>query len=666
MIGFTESNFYKALQDFFINNNKDTFLQMLGEFYNRTENIIDKNNVQDEMIKELQELYIMLNEKGIDEKIVIEKVNKFLENSSKIENINKKLNKIDNKKLDKNGIITMGNIGQDIKEAMTGGSVAVVGKNSIGNENVKFSSLDIYNTDFMKTGNNLLNRKKLISGYVSNDGNILAGENYKTTNIIPVNGNTFITLQRKTPTNILLNGARDIRCALFLDSNLQPIPDTFYDNSTYKSESVPIPSTACYLRVSFQTGYDDSNTMLHFGNSSQFHYYEEYTEIVDKQNFSDKTKLIIENIIKKFILENKFITLDNLNFARKIGNNLWDSENYTRGYLNNNGTIADSNGYLTSDYLLVKDEKITAYTFNNSPTMSYIRKLAYYDENLNPLTDLFYDNGNKTNESITLNKKATYYRYTISAEFNNNVMVVYGDETPTKYEPCKYKLKNIENTTNESTSSNPLENKILFNFGDSIAAGDGNNGKGYAELLGEKYGLFVTDFAVGGATLGNSTSNNIVSQVDNAISKGGKPDYILIDGGTNDIIENISLGNVSNYYGVNNFDKTTTSGALEYIFSKLKTAFPNAKIVFVSVHKMSTRDYIAQTNTQKRCIEICNKWSVPVADIGNSGNLNTFIDSMHKYTNPTTNNPNGDKTHPNQLGYEKFYLPIIYNILSTI
>ena len=45
MIEFKESKFYKLLQDFFINNNKETFLQMLGEFYNRTEGIIDKNKM---------------------------------------------------------------------------------------------------------------------------------------------------------------------------------------------------------------------------------------------------------------------------------------------------------------------------------------------------------------------------------------------------------------------------------------------------------------------------------------------------------------------------------------------------------------------------------------------------------------------------------------------
>ena len=54
---FEESNFYKALQDFFINADKKTFLQLLAEFYNRTKGIIDKNNIQDDLIKEIRDLY---------------------------------------------------------------------------------------------------------------------------------------------------------------------------------------------------------------------------------------------------------------------------------------------------------------------------------------------------------------------------------------------------------------------------------------------------------------------------------------------------------------------------------------------------------------------------------------------------------------------------------
>ena len=97
MSKFEESNFYKALQDFFINADKKKFLQILAEFYNRTEGIINKDNIQDDLIKELRELYLEFNEKGIDENIVREKVNYFLENSLKIKDINLKLEQKANK-----------------------------------------------------------------------------------------------------------------------------------------------------------------------------------------------------------------------------------------------------------------------------------------------------------------------------------------------------------------------------------------------------------------------------------------------------------------------------------------------------------------------------------------------------------------------------------------
>ena len=99
MSKFEESNFYKALQDFFINADKKTFLQFLAEFYNRTEGIIDKNNIQDDLIKELRDLYLEFNETGIDENIVREKVNYFLENNVKIKNISTQLDTNINKNI---------------------------------------------------------------------------------------------------------------------------------------------------------------------------------------------------------------------------------------------------------------------------------------------------------------------------------------------------------------------------------------------------------------------------------------------------------------------------------------------------------------------------------------------------------------------------------------
>lgn len=58
-------------------------------------------------------------------------------------------------KRDKNVEIDMKDLSQNVKEAMTGGSVAVVGKDSVGKINVKDKAISHEKTDFIITGKNL-------------------------------------------------------------------------------------------------------------------------------------------------------------------------------------------------------------------------------------------------------------------------------------------------------------------------------------------------------------------------------------------------------------------------------------------------------------------------------------------------------------------------------
>ncbi len=176
MIKFEESEFYKLIQDFFVNNNKKTFIQFLGEFYNRTEDIINKNEIQDEMIKELHELYLIFNENGIDENIVREKTDYFLENSVKIQNIYSQMGDIRQEKLGKNAILSMTNMGQDVKEAMTGGSVPIVGKDSILTENIVDKQVTVNKTSFYyRESKNLYDISSLDKKYCNNVESIKNG-----------------------------------------------------------------------------------------------------------------------------------------------------------------------------------------------------------------------------------------------------------------------------------------------------------------------------------------------------------------------------------------------------------------------------------------------------------------------------------------------------------
>ena len=58
----------------------------------------------------------------------IEMLKKINKSESDIVELNEQLDTIETQKADKTTVWTMANMGQDVKEAMTGGSVAVVGK----------------------------------------------------------------------------------------------------------------------------------------------------------------------------------------------------------------------------------------------------------------------------------------------------------------------------------------------------------------------------------------------------------------------------------------------------------------------------------------------------------------------------------------------------------
>ena len=98
----------------------------------------------------------------------IDKINENEVNNTAVlsKRIDNNFNVLDSTKADKNEIFHMANMGQDVKEAMTGGSVAVVGKNTILNENIVDGQIDIEHTKFIK-------QKEVSLLGKSNDGYII-------------------------------------------------------------------------------------------------------------------------------------------------------------------------------------------------------------------------------------------------------------------------------------------------------------------------------------------------------------------------------------------------------------------------------------------------------------------------------------------------------------
>lgn len=102
-----------------------------------------------------------------------------------------------NSKMDRNAILSMANIGQDVKEAMTGGSVAVVGKNAVSTINLTDGAVNEYKTNFLENTKNLFNTRTVSTkGYWKSIATGNSETNEYTTDLcysdfIPVSSSTY-------------------------------------------------------------------------------------------------------------------------------------------------------------------------------------------------------------------------------------------------------------------------------------------------------------------------------------------------------------------------------------------------------------------------------------------------------------------------------------------
>jgi lysophospholipase L1-like esterase len=205
-------------------------------------------------------------------------------------------------KASRDSIWNMSNIGQDVKEAMTGGSVAVTGVNSVLQENIVNGQIVPMKTSFIELGKNLLDESTLQTGYLHSNGSLKSG-NYKTTTYIQFDNNSVINLSRMDqPEQNKLMTKRPIRIACFYDSNYNLISDYYYNNTSNLAESITYngSSNVSYIRVSIGNGFVDGKSMLYLGN--------ELTEFEDvsykvknlrlNQSLKKDIELLIDNKLK--------------------------------------------------------------------------------------------------------------------------------------------------------------------------------------------------------------------------------------------------------------------------------------------------------------------------------------------------------------------------------
>lgn len=206
--------------------------------------------------------------------------------------------------------------------------------------------------------------------------------------------------------------------------------------------------------------------------------------------------------------------------------------------------------------------------------------------------------------------------------------------------------------TSESTVDVLEGKKILF-IGDSICEGVGANGKPYPYWIQQNHlNTNVINLGVGGMTI-SKKDNTVTNCMPQRIQNGefdnedySNPDIILFEGGVNDMMRNVKLGEITNSYSAGK--NVRFCDALEYMFKYFKDIFPSARMIFTSIHRLSSMDVNLQNAWWELTSEVCSKWGIEYIDLYSLVNANVIP---------------GLDLHPNENVHRKYYAPIIDDIL---
>lgn len=213
-----------------------------------------------------------------------------------------------------------------------------------------------------------------------------------------------------------------------------------------------------------------------------------------------------------------------------------------------------------------------------------------------------------------------------------------------------------------------LKGKNVISFGDSIMYGAGNDNRGIASIIGEKYGMNFTDYSVKGATMGTcSGRGHIPNQIRKAINAGKNADLILINGGTNDM-KYTTLGSFTNGYDMSSTGEITYTEAFEKTYWMIMNHWNNVPVIYIRSHNMLLGTEENERKFGDRGIAIAEKWKAAPIDLYNNTSFNADNEQIaNRYTliDYSYGDYDGDTIHPTALGYAEFYLPAISDVLTA-
>ncbi len=207
----------------------------------------------------------------------------------------------------------------------------------------------------------------------------------------------------------------------------------------------------------------------------------------------------------------------------------------------------------------------------------------------------------------------------------------------------------VTNTFSAKDEIPSIESQSIIYFGDSIAEGSANNYISWSDYIQEQASFKKSvNVAKSGATFSKVRKNNmIISQV--LRHKKENYDYVLLQGGVNDAMDEAPLGVFNPSFQPESFDDDTYFGMLDLTFYYVTKYYNNSAIgVIITYPTPTAKDHGWRGKTSEPEVyyealrKTCEKWEIPMIDFS-KGKLKTVISTSELK----------DGLHLNNLGYQK-------------
>ena len=547
------------------------------------------------------------------------------------------------------GQVTMSDLTQEVKEALTGGAVAVVGANAVDNENIKDNAVSEEKTSFLNVQDNLYNwRSNTDGGRFANDGTWIADVNYSSSDFIKVDAGSYIIGQRDKSAKIDLS-----RIPMY--TNNHDFKGIYNDTTviTLNPTTVTFDSSG-YIRLST---LNKNKKELYVTKSDVDSGFQEYTVASEETH-----KISSEQIDGKISGNNIAIVTQDNYFT---DNNATLSGFIERGKIYNNSTTALN--YNTTSYI-----QLPQGTYN----FSKYRKLDIYDLNKNFLR--LEDNSGTLEKEHTFDTDV-YVRVSIDKNEWDSAFIV---PTMISVSSEKYTLApNVRVTNLNLVDSNK---KTIAFFGDSITGNyDSPTSIPYhaAKIMGDDF----INLAIGGAKMaerddtsqvtgGGHTANSVIRVIESLIEKDFSNqrayseafytgttlsrilgtidrlettnfedvDVAVFFAGMNDYLQGVPIGDFDS-------GRYTFKGAYKIALEKFQQAYPHIKVVLVSTTITLTQPSSGDLDMNDYTIavkDIGDYFNYPVVDLYKKSGVNS-INRLQYYNS-------NDSVHPNEKGRELY------------